>query len=136
MNIKNIKFLLIFCCCVISISKTIAQQPTVIKIKKESNLVKAVFDNTEFKLVVMDRFGNPKDNKIASYKLYIKTKKDTKEFKGYSNSLSPEMINYLNKLKKAAKLFFTEINVEEEDSHFTKLPDVIEQWFPNCQNCK
>ena len=84
----------------------------------------------------MDRFGNPKDNKIASYKLYIKTKKDTKEFKGYSNSLSPEMINYLNKLKKAAKLFFTEINVEEEDSHFTKLPDVIEQWFPNCQNCK
>ena len=136
MNIKNIKFLLIFFCCVISISKTIAQQPTVIKIKKESNLVKAVFDNTEFKLVVMDRFGNPKDNKIASYKLYIKTKKDTKEFKGYSNSLSPEMINYLNKLKKAAKLFFTEINVEEEDSHFTKLPDVIEQWFPNCQNCK
>ena len=120
----------------IQVSSLFAQQPTVIKIKKESNLVKAVFDNTEFKLVVMDRFGNPKDNKIASYKLYIKTKKDTKEFKGYSNSLSPEMINYLNKLKKAAKLFFTEINVEEEDSHFTKLPDVIEQWFPNCQNCK
>ncbi len=120
----------------IQVSSLFAQQPTVIKIKKESNLVKAVFDNTEFKLVVMDRFGNPKDNKIASYKLYIKTKKDTKEFKGYSNSLSPEMINYLNKLKNTAKLFFTEINVEEEDSHFTKLPDVIEQWFPNCQNCK
>ena len=113
-----------------------AQQPTVIKIKKESNLVKAVFDNTEFKLVVMDRFGNPKDNKIASYKLYIKTKKDTKEFTGYSNTLSAEMISYLNKLKKAAKLFFTEINVEEDDAHLTKLPDVIEQWFPNCQNCK
>ena len=136
MNIKGAKILFIFFCCFISTNKIVAQQPTVIKVKKESNLVKAVFDNTEFKLVVMDRFGNPKDNKIASYKLYIKSKKDTKEFTGYNNTLSAEMISYLNKLKKAAKLFFTEINVEEDDAHLTKLPDVIEQWFPNCQNCK
>ncbi len=113
-----------------------AQEPKTIKVKKESNLVKAVFDNTEFKLIVVDRFGNPKDNKIASFKLYVKTKKDTKEFQGFSNSLSPEMIKYLNKLKKSAKLFFTEINVEEDDTHLIKLPDTIDQWFPNCENCK
>jgi len=113
-----------------------AQEPKTIKVKKESNLVKAVFDNTEFKLIVVDRFGNPKDNRIASFKLYVKTKKDTKEFQGFSNSLSPEMIKYLNKLKKSAKLFFTEINVEEDDTHLIKLPDTIDQWFPNCENCK
>ncbi|MDX2174217.1 MAG: hypothetical protein SFY56_14035 [Bacteroidota bacterium] len=113
-----------------------AQEPKTIKVKKESNLVKAVFDNTEFKLIVVDRFGNPKDNRIASFKLYVKTKKDTKEFQGFSNSLSPEMIKYLNKLKKSAKLFFTEINVEEDDTHLIKLPDAIDQWFPNCENCK
>lgn len=114
----------------------LAQEPKTIKIKKESNLVKAVFDNTEFKLIVVDRFGNPKENRIASYKLYVKTKKETKEFQGYSSSLSPEMIKYLNKLKKSAKLFFTEISVEEDDTHLIKLPDAIDQWFPNCENCK
>lgn len=136
MNIKATKNLFIFFCCFISTNKIVAQQPAVIKIKKESNLVKVVFDNTEFKLIVVDRFGNPKNNRIASYKLYVKTKKDTKEFIGFSNTLSPEMIKYLNKLKKTAKLFFTEINVEEDDTHLIKLPDVIDQWFPNCENCK
>ena len=69
-------------------------------------------------------------------RLYIKSKKETAEFAAYSNNLSSEMINYLKKLKHSAKLFFTEINVVEDDSHLSKLPDAIEQWFPNCANCK
>ena len=132
-NTKLILFLFFFGS--ITCSFSFAQQPQTIKVKKESNLVKAVFDNTEFKLMVVDRFGNPKENKIVSYKLFVKTKKDTKEFAGFNNSLSSQMIIYLNKLSKAAKLFFTEINVQEDDTHLTKLPDVIEAWFPNCKNC-
>lgn len=112
---------------------SLPQEPKTIKIKKESNLAIAVFDNTEFKLTAIDRFGNPKDNKIASYKLYVQTKKNTKEFTGYGNNLSPQMITYLNNLKTFAKLFFTEINAEEDDTHITKLPDVIDQWFPKCK---
>jgi hypothetical protein len=122
--------------CFICVKNSFSQQPVTIKVKKESNLVKAVFDNTDFKLMAIDRYGNPKDNKIVGYKLYVKTKKNTKEFTGFNNSLTPEMINYLNKLKLAAKLFFTEINVQEDDTHLIKLPDVIETWFPNCENCK
>ena len=133
-NLKNKTFFLFFYFATIT-TFSFAQQPQTIKVKRESNLVKAVFDNTEFKLMAVDRFGNPKENKIVSYKLYVKTKKNTIEFTGFNNSLSPEMINYLNKLTKTAKLFFTEINVQEDDSHLTKLPDVIETWFPNCKNC-
>jgi hypothetical protein len=113
-----------------------AQEPGTIKFKKESNLLKVVFDNTDPKLFVVDRFGNPRENRILSYKLYVKTKKETKEFEGFSNALSGEMINYLNKLKSATKLFFTEIIVEDEAGHPLKLPDVIDTWFPDCKNCE
>lgn len=113
-----------------------AQEPNVIKFKKESRYAKAVFDNVDNKLVVIDIYGNPTEAKIAKYKLYVKTKTDTKEFVAFSNSLNAEMLNYLKKLKSSAKLFFTEINVVEEDSHLGKLPDVIEQWFPVCNGCK
>jgi hypothetical protein len=112
-----------------------SQEPETIRIKKESNLVKAVLDNTDDKLVVMDRFGNPRENEIVSYRLWVKAKKETREFRGYGNRLSPEMVNYLNKLGSATKIFFTEISAKEDDEHIVKLPDVIETWFPDCKNC-
>jgi hypothetical protein len=117
------------------LEKVIAQEPKVIKIKKESDLVKAVFDNVDLRLMAIDRFGNPRDNKIVSYKLFIKSAKETKEFSGFNNSLTGEMVNTLNKLKKTAKLFFTDIIVNEDNDHLLKLPDVIDVWFPNCKNC-
>jgi len=112
-----------------------AQQPNVIKIKKESDLVKVVFDNVDLRLMPVDRFGNPRQNQVVSYKLWIKGKGEAKMFPGYSNSLSPEMIKELNKLKKATKIFFTDINVKDDDEHALKLPDVIDTWFPDCKNC-
>jgi hypothetical protein len=113
----------------------LAQEPATIRVKKESNLVKAVFDNTELRLMVVDRFGNPRENKIASYKLYVKGKRDTKEFSGYGNNLSPDMIKYLTKTTTASKLFFTELSASDDNGHLVKLPDVIETWFPDCNNC-
>jgi len=116
--------------------KFLAQEPQTIHIKKESNLTKVVFDNTETRLFVVDRFGNPRENKILSYKLYVKAKRETKEFRGYSNSLTTEMIKYLNKQSSATKIFFTEISAQDDEEHIIKLPDVIETWFPECENCE
>jgi hypothetical protein len=113
-----------------------SQQTNTIKFKKETKYAKAVFDNVDLKLIVIDIYGNPTETKIGKFKLYVKTKKETAEFAAYSNNLSSEMINYLKKLKHSAKLFFTEINVVDDDNHLSKLPDAIEQWFPNCANCK
>lgn len=110
------------------------QEPETIGFKKESNLVKAYFDPSEFKLIAIDRFGNPKENSIASFKMYVKGKKDNKAFESFSGALTSEMINYLNNLKTATKLFFTDVVSTDENRHLTKLPDVIEMWFPNCKN--
>jgi hypothetical protein len=123
--------------CVFAIAPAVlsAQEPQTIRIKKESDLAKAVLDNTEFKLVVIDRFGNPRTNRILSYKLWVKNGKSTREFEGHSNSLSPEMLNYLNSQPSAVKIFFTEIMVEDDHETASRLPDVIETWFPDCKNC-
>jgi hypothetical protein len=110
-----------------------AQEPTPIKVKRESKLVKMYFDNTEYKLIPIDRFGNPQDNAVKSYKFWIKGQDGF--LPGYDNSLTPDMIKALKKVKKAAKIYFTEINVEDENGHLLKMPDVYEVWFPDCKNC-
>jgi len=129
--ISFLSFLLFF---VLNSNIASAQEPQTIKVKKEQNLVKAFFDNVEFKLRAIDRFGNPKENKIVSYKLWIK-EKNAKGLSGFDNKLSADMIEALSKQKKAAKIFFTEISVEDDNGHVIKLPDIIDTWFPNCKNC-
>jgi glycyl-tRNA synthetase beta subunit len=119
----------------LSVSLFAQEQPQTIKIKREQNLVKAVFDNTEYRLFAVDRFGNPRENEFVSYTLWIKEKKDTKKFIGYSNTLTPEMLKELKSLKKATKIFFTNIQVNGDDDHIVQLPDVIDTWFPDCTNC-
>ncbi|WP_317896697.1 hypothetical protein [Aurantibacillus circumpalustris] len=113
-----------------------AQEPQTIRVKKESNLAKVVFDITDPRLFVVDRFGNPRENKILSYKLYVKGKRETKEFSGHSNRLNQEMLTYLRKQTVATKIFFTEISAEDDDGHLIKLPDAIDVWFPDCKNCE
>jgi len=127
---------ILFLLCVCSLRIASAQEPQTIHVKKESDLSKVVFDNTELKLMVVDRFGNPRENKIASYKLFVKGRRETREFAGYGNRLSHDMVDCLNKLSSATKIFFTEISVRDDDDHLVKLPDVIDVWFPDCVNCK
>ncbi len=134
MRLKGLIVVLLFAMVAVT-SGLYAQEPFTIKVKKESDLSKAVFDNVDLRLMVIDRFGNPKENKIASYILYIKGKRETASFEGYSNKLTGEMLNYLKKQKSAVKIFFTGINAVDDEGHPVKLPDVIDTWFPECSNC-
>lgn len=120
---------------VLTLSAQDEEEPQVIRVRKESNLAKAVFDNAEFRLMAIDRFGNPKENKIVSYKLWIKSRSTTIGLDGFNNSLTGEMINALKKQTKATKIFFTDITAQDDNGHPVKLPDVIDTWFPECGNC-
>ena len=115
---------------------SLAQEPQIIRVKKELNLKKVVFDNSEFRLMVIDRFGNPRENKIASYQLDIKMPNETKFFFGFGNNLTQEMLNYLYKLDKAANMFFIKIMVYDEDEHLINLPDFKEEWVPALKKSK
>jgi hypothetical protein len=111
-------------------------EPKTIHLKKESTISKAQFDNNDLRLFVIDKYGNPRDNEILAYTLHVKTRKGVAAFRGASNALTGEMINYLKKQKEAAKLFFTDITVLDEFGHALKVPDLIEAWFPDCKNCE
>jgi len=112
-----------------------AQETQTIKVKKEQRLAKVVLDNSAYKLVVLDRYGNPTEARLLAFKLYVKLKKDVQVFEGRSNSLSPEMLQFLNSQGRATKVFFTEIEADD-NGHLVKLPDLIETWFPPCNNCE
>ncbi len=115
---------------------SLAQEPQIIRVKKELNLKKVVFDNSDFRLVVIDRYGNPRVNKIASYQLDIKMPNETKFFFGFGNNLSQEMLDYLYKLDKATSIFFNKIMVYNEDDQLINLPDFKEEWIPPLKKSK
>ena len=113
-----------------------AQEPVgTIKVKKVQQLVKAEYDNTEYKIIALDRYGNPKTESVRSFELHYAIKKKLYRFVSYSNQLSPEMLGSLKELKKAQKIFFTKIKAEDDEGHMVELPDVIEVHFPDCKNC-
>ncbi|MBL7900461.1 MAG: hypothetical protein JNK73_00545 [Bacteroidia bacterium] len=133
---NSVKYLLLLMGMLNACVSLFAQDPPSIKVRKSSNLAKAVFDNTSDQLIVMDRFGNPTESRILYYRLHIKLKRETKVFEGHSNKLTSEMLNFLKGLSSSTKLFFTDIKAEEEEGgHLTELPDAIEIWFPECGNC-
>jgi hypothetical protein len=130
------RFLLVFLAG-LSLAQGSAQEgPGTVRVKKESGLSKAVLDNTENRLFVVDRFGNTTQNEIMEYMLTVKSARDTRNFRGYSNSLTPEMVRYLNRQKSAVKIFFTAISAKDDNGHAVKLPDIIDTWFPDCGNCE
>lgn len=106
-----------------------------IKVKKVQQLVKAEYDNTQYKLIALDRYGNPKEESVRSFELHYAIKNKLYRFSSYSNKLSPEMLGSLKELKKAQKIFFTKIKAEDDEGHVVELPDVIEVHFPECKNC-
>lgn len=128
---KACQILLLFFC--FSTVQVYSQEPISIKVRKEQSLVKAYFDNTELRLSAIDKYGNPKNNKILSFKLWVKG--NNRSIAGFDNALNSEMIQELNRQKKATKIFFTEIVAEDDEGHSVKLPDLIEVWFPQCTNC-
>ena len=134
MNLKRLSNILstaIFILCCSQTQLAIAQEPGTLKIRKESNIIKAYFDPTELRLIAIDRFGNPQENRIVGFKLFVKAKRSTNGFEAFSGTLTPDMIAYLNNLKTASKIFFTEVMAKDENNALLKLPDVIEVWFPN-----
>lgn len=110
------------------------EEPAKIKVVKESDLAKAVYDNVEYKLVALDKFGNVVEHAVKYFEIhYVGKKKKLVIFKSNSEYLTPEMLDDFKKLKEAKKIFFTKIIAEDEYGNKVKLPDVIEVQFPDCK---
>ncbi|MCD6065579.1 MAG: hypothetical protein K0S33_405 [Bacteroidetes bacterium] len=110
------------------------EEPATIKVVKQSNLAMAAYDNVEYKITAIDKYGNVVDHAIKSFEIhYAETKKKLKIFKSSSEMLTPEMLEDFKKMKVAKKIFFTRIIAQDEYGNIVHLPDVIEVQFPICK---
>jgi hypothetical protein len=107
----------------------------IIKIKKEKLFVKAAFDDTEFKVIAFDRYGNPHEQAIKSFTILYNEKKINYEAAVVGNTFPIKTINFLTKKKKlATKICLTKLKAEDKDGHIEDLPDLCDiVIFPDCK---
>jgi hypothetical protein len=130
------RYLLFFFLIFISTEGFRAQDTTnVIKVRKRQLLKKAAYDETDYKVIAIDVYGNPKTESIASFELHINIKGKLYKYFSPNNKLTAEMVAKLKELKKATKVWFTKIRGTESDGHLVELPDFDYMIFPKCKNC-
>ena len=126
----------------LSLSTIIYSQETegvkTIKVKKEKLFVKAAFDDTEFKVIAFDRYGNPHEEAIKSFSILYQEDKTTYEAPVQGNTFPKKTIDFLTKKKKlATKICLTKLKAEDKDGHIEDLPDLCDILiFPDCKKNK
>jgi hypothetical protein len=109
-----------------------------IKIKKEKTFLKAEFDETSYKVVAIDKYGNPHEEVIKSFVVSYSENGNLYEAPVVGNTFPDKTINFLTKKKKTAtKVCLRKIKAEDSEGHLEDLPDLCNVLiFPDCKNCK
>lgn len=130
----------LFCFLVISLTSTFANAQETdnvqsIKVKKEELFVKAAFDESDYKVIAFDRFGNPHENAIKSFSVFYKEGKTSYEAPIEGNTFPDKTIKFLTKKKATAtKICLTKIKAEDKEGHLQDLPDLCDIIiFPDCK---
>ena len=114
-----------------------SQEIETIKIAKEDPFIKADFDETEYKVFAVDKYGNPYMDVVKSFKITFQDSKGHFESAVTGNTFPKKTINYLTKgRQRATNICLKEIVTEDKEGHVQKLPDrcgiLI---YPDCKNC-
>ncbi len=106
-----------------------------IKIEKEKQYLKAVFDETEFKVIAIDKYGNPYPEAIKSFCVFYKEDKTSYQAPIIGNTFPKKTIDFLTKKKKfATKICLTNLKAEDKNGHLEDLPDLCDiVIFPDCK---
>lgn len=113
-----------------------SQEVEKIKIKKEDPFFKAEFDETNYKVIALDKYGNPFENAIKSFKITFQDTQGHFESKVIGNTFPDKTIKYLKKRTRATNLCLKEIVAEDTEGHVQSLPDKCGVLiYPDCKNC-
>lgn len=119
-------------------SSSQGQEVQKIKIAKEKAFLKAEFDNTQYKVVALDKYGNPHEEVVKSFVVSYSENGNLFEAPVMGNTFPDKTINFLTKKKKTAtKICIRKIKAEDKEGHIEDLPDLCDIIiFPDCKNCK
>src|SRR6266480_3400971 len=111
-----------------------SQEVETIKIQKEETFIKADFDETNYQVFAVDKYGNPYMDAVKSFKITFQDSKGHFEAAIVGNTFPKKTINYLTKGRtKATNVCFKEIVAEDKEGHVQKLPDKCGVLiFPDC----
>ena len=106
-----------------------------IKIEKQPNFVKAGFDESDYKVIAFDKYGNPYEQVIKSFTINYKDGKTNYARVVKDNVFPIETIKFLTKKRKeVTKICLTEIVAEAKDGHLESLPELCDiAIFPDCK---
>ncbi len=109
-----------------------------IKVKREKLFAKAAFDDTEYKVIAFDRYGNPHEQAIKSFTIFYKEDNVARQASVQGNVFPQKTIDFLTKKKKfATKICLMNIKAEDKDGHLEDLPDLCDiVIFPDCKKNK
>ena len=114
-----------------------SQEIETIKIAREETFLKADFDETEYKVFALDKYGNPYMDVVKSFVITFQDSKGHFQSAVVGNTFPKKTINYLTKGRtKATNVCLKEIVAEDKEGHVQKLPDKCGVLiYPDCKNC-
>ncbi len=109
-----------------------------IKIKREELYTKAAFDETEYKVIAFDKYGNPHEKAIKSFVISFNDNGNLMQAKVIGNVFPDKTIKYLTKKRiNSTKICLEKIVAENPDGHNEQLPNLCEiVIFPDCKKVK
>lgn len=112
-----------------------AQERETIKVKKQDAFLKAEFDETNYKVIALDKYGNPHENAIKSFTITYSDGKSVYEAPVTGNTFPEKTIHFFTKTQKTAtKICLIKIMAEDAEGHVQALPDLCGiVLFPDCK---
>jgi hypothetical protein len=136
-NLRKCIFLLSAACCLSSIVLSQETQTEKIKIVKEETFLKAEFDDVNYKVIALDKYGNPYEDAVKSFVITFQDSKGHFKSEVIGNTFPKKTITYLTKGRdRATNICLKEIVAEDKEGHIQKLPDHCGVLiYPDCKNC-
>jgi hypothetical protein len=113
-----------------------SQEVEKIKIKKEDPFFKAEFDETNFKVIALDKYGNPYQDVIKSFDLTFQDNEGHFQTSVVGNKFPEKTVKYLKNRKRVTNLCLKKIVAQDEEGHIQNLPDKCGILiYPDCKDC-
>lgn len=121
------KFIYIFSIVLFSVN-SIAQNSTnekrgTIRVRKTGDLVKIMYDNVNYRLIGVDRFGNLLENAVVSYQVMVTIQGVFHSEKIVGSTLSTSMQNTLSRCGERTPVYFKKIKAKDKNGSLLDMPD-------------
>jgi hypothetical protein len=122
------KALIIFCLLLLNTPNLFSQDSSEhhgsIKLQRSGQLAKVYFDEVNYRLVGIDRFGNVLDSAVVEFTFSVTIKGIFYTESATGNMLTYQMQNLLGKADRSSRILFDKIKAKERNGTIIDMPPV------------